>query len=72
MTSLYALLLLLLTQLPAGSCSSSSVLLLDGEDWHLSLDPANPATKRIAAAGNKTDGAVTVPGVASAGFRRGH
>jgi beta-galactosidase len=62
MTSLYALLLLLLTQLPAGSCSSSSVLLLDGEDWHLSLDPANPATKRIAAAGNKTDGAVTVPG----------
>ena len=44
----------------AGSPERQSVL-LDGSGWHLELDPSDAATKRIAAAGNKTSGPIVVP-----------
>jgi beta-galactosidase/beta-glucuronidase len=37
-------------------------LSLDGPQWTLTLDKDDAATKRIAAAGNKTTGPITVPG----------
>jgi hypothetical protein len=37
-------------------------LSLDGAGWTLTLDPADPATARIKAAGGKTSGPIVVPG----------
>lgn len=37
-------------------------MLLDGDDWQLELDPTDPVTIRLKAAGNKTKGPVSVPG----------
>eukprot|EP01043_Picozoa_sp_COSAG02_P000941 COSAG02_NODE_19_length_53976_cov_37.338512_23_plen_294_part_00 len=37
-------------------------LSLDGVGWTLTLDAADPATRRIKAAGNKTTGPIVVPG----------
>jgi beta-galactosidase/beta-glucuronidase len=47
--------------LPALAQGSGNRLSLDGQ-WTLTLDKNDPATKRIAAAGNRTTGSVVVPG----------
>ena len=47
--------------LPRGCVDAAHRLSLDGQ-WTLTLDEQDAATKRMAAAGNKTSGPITVPG----------
>jgi hypothetical protein len=46
----------------SSTAAASEVLSLDGGGWSLTLHSADPATRRIAAAGGKVSGPITVPG----------
>lgn len=46
----------------SATASGREALSLDGGGWTLTLDPGNPATARLRAAGRKTNGPITVPG----------
>ena len=56
--------------MPGGEAAAErQALSLDGGGWTLALDPTDAATQRIAAAGGKVHGAVSVPGAwAAQGF----
>ena len=59
--ALFALLIAKSYATPVAGAEPTSML-LDGDDWQLELDPTDPVTIRLKAAGNKTKGPVSVPG----------